>query len=254
VRYIVARYSAYDVYFVIAGEHDELRYDWDGVGEEIAKYDPHQRMIGIHATSSSAKFADRSWNSFGDYQQIYQNLYDNILRFKKFQKPVVNAEYGYFLRDIDGDGIVDKPNSQTVDEMRRASWEIAMAGGYLITGFGSTYFGGERNPGGFRVDDDRNKPWEKQAGILKQVFSQVEWWKLQPDNRLVSSIGNRHLVLAERGQQYLIYHNSQGDPFKVFMESFEGKKAHIRKINPRNFHFFDQEVVISGTQLEIEAA
>lgn len=254
VRYVVARYSAYDVYFVCAGEFDELFYDWDRIGEEIAKCDPHERMIGIHSTTSSGKFATRSWSGFGDYQQIYENLYQNISRFKKFDKPVVNAEYGYFLRDMDGDGVVDKPNSKTVDEIRKASWEIAMAGGYFITGFGSTYFGGERNPRGFNVDDVKNKPWEVQAGFLKQIFTQMEWWKLRPDNRTVSSKENRHWVLSEPGRQYLVYFKSQRFPFKIVSGSLKGKKVQIRKINPSNIETVDYESTPSGNEVEIEAA
>jgi hypothetical protein len=254
VRYIVARYSAYDVYFICAGEFDELYYDWNRIGEAIAKWDPHERMIGIHATSSSAKFATKSWSGFGDYQQIYGGLYENISSSRTFDKPVVNAEYGYFLRDMDGDGVVDKPNSQTVDEIRKASWEIAMAGGYFITGFGSTYFGGENNPDGFRVDDVRNIPWEVQAGFLKEIFSQLEWWKLRPDNSAVSSEKNRPWVLAETGGQYLVYFKSQGFPFKIVSDALTGKRVRVRKINPGNLKTLEYESALTGNALEIEAA
>jgi hypothetical protein len=58
----------------------------------------------------------------------------------------VNSEYGYFLRDQSGDSVPDKDNSTSARQCH-ASWDIAMAGGYIVTGFGTTYFGSSRDPG-----------------------------------------------------------------------------------------------------------
>jgi hypothetical protein len=61
-----------------------------------------------------------------------------------------------------------------------------MAGGYFVTGFGSTYVGGHRHPTLFSPDDPQNAPWEKQVGSLKQFFTTIEWWKLAPHDELLS--------------------------------------------------------------------
>lgn len=43
--------------------------------------------------------------------------------------------------------MVDKANGTSVRSMRNASYDIVMAGGYFVTGFGPTYWGGYRDPG-----------------------------------------------------------------------------------------------------------
>ena len=95
---------------------------------------------------SSREFNIAEWMSFGDYQQNYNELHRRILESRKFNKPVVNGEYGYYLRDQDGNEIPDKSNSTSLKSIRFASWDIVMAGGYFVTGFGTTYFGGYRDP------------------------------------------------------------------------------------------------------------
>ncbi|MGH9628506.1 MAG: DUF4038 domain-containing protein, partial [Bryobacteraceae bacterium] len=137
-RYIAARYSAYDVYFLVAGEwHAEIRTrdnvteeqvfrEFVELGDTLAAADPHDRMIGIHPMTrhgSVREFAPAKWMSFGDYQQNYRKLHEQILLSRYLQGPVVNSEYGYHLRDADGDGKPDKDNSFTTDDMRFASWD-----------------------------------------------------------------------------------------------------------------------------------
>ena len=166
-RYMAARYSAYDVYFIVAGEwdadtHRGLDLDDEAIAEQyremgrtIRQHDPHNRLVGIHPmfVRTSRQFAADDWCGFGDYQQMYPNLHGEILTSGATGKPVANAEYAYFLRDQDEDGVCDKENSNSIDIIRHATWDILMAEGYAITGFGSTYLGGHRHPGPFNPDD-----------------------------------------------------------------------------------------------------
>lgn len=149
-RYIAARYGAYDVYFIVSGEwHGEVRTrpapeadvkrEFIEIGQALARADAHGRMIAIHPMTghgSVREFNDASWMSFGDYQQNYRDLHERVLESRTIAKPVVNAEYGYFLRDQNGDGVPDKDNSTSLESMRHATWDIVMAGGYVVTGFG----------------------------------------------------------------------------------------------------------------------
>ena len=50
----------------------------------------------------------------------------------------------------------------SVEAMRHATWDIVMAGGYFVTGFGATYFGGGRDPGVFQVAAAKHRDWEQQ--------------------------------------------------------------------------------------------
>ncbi len=208
-RYIAARYSAYNVYFIVAGEweiearaqrtsKETVRRQFIDIGEILRASDPQRRMIGIHPIAktsnggSSRDFnRDTKWMDFGDYQQNYIRLHENILESRIFGKPVINGEYAYWLRDSNGDGLVDKDHSANLESIRAASWDIVMAGGYLVAGFGSTYLGGARSFTPFLPDDPRNEPWLGQLAHIKSFFSELEYWKLEPRDQLLSCEQNR---------------------------------------------------------------
>lgn len=224
-RYVVARYAAFNLVFLVAGEWQYMVGQADlfrAIGREIRKTDPHGRMIGIHPGPgryiSSQEFAAEDWMSFGEYAQVYfapdkeeatdanrDDLRTFILAARKYNKPVVDAEYAYYLRDQDFDGIVDKPNSHTRDSFRRASWVIPMGGGYFVTGFGTTYFGGRREVGPFLVDDPRHKEAVADLDRLHRFFTSLPWWLLEPHDELVKVAGGYAYCLAEGGKTYVIY-------------------------------------------------
>ncbi len=244
-RYIAARYGAYDVYFIISGEwnaevkarenttYDAVKAEFIEIGNAFAQAEPHGRMIGIHPMTrdgSVREFNEADWMSFGDYQQNYSHIHERILESRDFSKPIVNSEYGYFLRDASGDGKVDKQNSFTPDDMRFVTWDIILAGAYPITGYGTTYMGGYRDPGPFNPDDPRNGVWAEQYNHAKAFWAGLEWWTLQPMDELISSPQPRseernvqvrmspthtrkvrrpalitYWLLADPGEQYILY-------------------------------------------------
>ena len=225
-RYVVARYAAFDIVFLVAGEWHFMAKQPDlfrAIGREIFKTDPHRRMIGIHPGPgsfgiSSQDFAEDDWMSFGEYAQAYfaphnqeatdanrDSLRKFILAARKHNKPVVDAEYAYYLRDQDYDGIVDKPHSHTRDSFRRASWAIAMGGGYFVTGFGTTYFGGRREVGPFLVDNPRHKDAVSGLDHLHTFFTSLPWWRLEPHDEQVTADGGYAYCLADAGKTYVIY-------------------------------------------------
>jgi hypothetical protein len=233
-RYVAARYSAFDVVFVVSGEWDEAglpRAVFDAIGAEIRAGDPHGRLIGIHGTGSVEEFADDAWMSFGDYQQLYNALHANVLGARDHAKPVVNAEYAYYLRDQDGDGVVDKPNSATLAQIRHATWDLVMAGGYFVTGWGTTYLGGERDPGPFHPDDPRNDDWEEDVQHVKTLFTGLEWWRLEPHDALLDGSGTRY-CLARIGTQYLAYARG-GGPLTLSLGGAPAGVYAVRLFDPR---------------------
>ena len=200
-RYITARYSAFDVYFIVAGEWDadhrthddwseqESRKRYVEIGQTVREHDPHGRLIAIHplSTGTVREWASEDWIDFGDYQQQYPRIHAELLRSRGAEKPVINSEYAYYLRDQNEDGLVDKDNSTDIDTMRQATWDIVMAGGYIVTGFGSTYFGGYRHPHSFDVDDPKNDDWEAQIQHIPALFTDLDWWELEPADDAIRS-------------------------------------------------------------------
>lgn len=231
-RYMAARYSAYNVTFIVSGEWDQIHPEkkpiFQAIGRELLRCDPHGRLRGIHPCQrrTVAEFAKEPWMSFGDYQQSYEAphhrealpaerraLHYALLKSRVHGKPVVNAEYAYYLREMGGDHSyrpdiqgVDKPHSHTRDSFRRASWVLAMAGGYFVTGFGTTYFGGWRDRGPFDVDAPKNDAAEADLMHLKSFFTSLDWWRLEPADALVhASEAGYAYCLAEIGKTYVVY-------------------------------------------------
>jgi hypothetical protein len=267
-RYIAARYSAYDVYFIVAGEwnasgrdsgNDEIRGQYVQIGDALAEADPHRRMVGIHPGTYHNHFCREfndlaGWMAFGDYQQNYTHLNAEIVASHQFGKPVVNSEYAYYLRDADEDGKVDKPNSQCLDVIRHATWDIVMGGGYVVSGFGSTYMGGARNAGPFAVDAPQNDDWEAQIQHVPALFHETAWWRLGPRNDLISSgvarseerqIDGRpapparaYWCLAEPGEQYLAYVRGLVSEVDVSLDA-PARIYAVRQFDPRSGTFQD---------------
>jgi hypothetical protein len=234
-RYVVARYGAYDVVFIVSGEWNEgevPRPTFIALGREIDDADPHGRLVGIHGTGLVEDFAGEAWMSFGDYQQVYSTLHQGILAARVHGKPVVNAEYAYYLRDQDGDGVVDKPNSATLAEIRHATWDIAMAGGYFVSGWGTTYLGGLRDVGPFNPDDPRNDDWEEDVQHVRNFFARVRSWTLEPADALLTGPGV-HYALARSGQQYVAYARNANGPLSLSLGGAMAGTYAVRRFDPR---------------------
>lgn len=258
-RYVAARYAAFDVYFILAGE-----WNFDGMteavmqgfielGEVVRRNDPHGRMIAIHpggpgSEGSVQEFNVAPWMSFADYQQNYRRLHALVLEARKHDGPVVNSEYGYHLRDRDGDGRLDKPNSASVHTIRHAAWDIVMAGGYCVTGFGTTYFGGNRDPGPFNVEAAQNDDWEADVQHIKKLFGGLEWWRLAPRDDLITAGvprqddgRNKGLItppettywaLAEPARQYVAYVRGHAGPVTLDLAG-AARGFRLQQFDPR---------------------
>ena len=88
-RYVVARYSAFNVLFLITTEwgpnpkpidHDTRVAMFNRIGTEIQNHDPHHRLLGIHddnGTLPNAFYGKASrWNTLGQYGQYSGSDYE----------------------------------------------------------------------------------------------------------------------------------------------------------------------------------
>ena len=243
-KYVASRYGAYNVVFVLSGEYDESPEshpnsfsDWKEIANAVNEGDPYNRMVAIHpSTRSAEEFADESWIDFGDYMQIYENLHELILQCRDHNKPVVNSEYAYFLVDFDGDGVVDKPNSATREDFRYASWDIAMAGGYFVTGFRATYLGGFDYIGPFNGNDPESDLAEIDLQNIKLFFNEYEWWKFNPGDNLVSGQGV-HYCLKNGTDEYIVYIRNTNNAVILDFGTSSPDEYSIKRYNTRDGSF-----------------
>ena len=286
-RYVAARFGAYNVYFLVSGEWqgevrsrsvpaDEVREEFVQIGNALRAADPHRRMTGIHpigdpSTREFNELAD--WMDFADYQQNYRELHARAVAAREVAKPVVNSEYGYFLRDMNGDGHVDKHNSYTVDDMRHATWDIVMAGAYVVTGFGSTYMGGARHPTPFLPDDPANEPLVEQIGHVREFFTQLDYPTLEPHDELLASAVARGLdragrlevgdsqvtrtqppattywCLADPGRTHVVYVRGTSQPVSV--SGVTGGKWRATRLDPRSGKAESVPLDVSGDRARL---
>lgn len=280
-RYATARYAAFDVYFIVAGEWnfegytDEVRNGYIALGDVVRRSDPHGRMIAIHPGGPGGEgvvreFNKAGWMSFGDYQQRYSELHKAILESRPFGKPVVNSEYGYHLRDREGDGKPDKSNSSTLEDMRHATWDIAMAGGYFVTGFGATYYGGERDGSKFDPAAAKHGDWEDDVQHVRTLFTQLAWWRLEPHDELLTGPFARgpdhdevgkplrpplrtYWLLAEPGRQYVAYVRGGTGPFHLALSAGIQGLLRLRRFDPRGGRFTDLGAAGRDGKVSLEA-
>ncbi|MCP5114228.1 MAG: hypothetical protein GY953_25645 [bacterium] len=149
---------------------------------------------------------------------------------------------------------------RNADDMHHASWDIVTAGGYLVTGFGTTYFGGHRDPGPFDVDTPRNDDWEEQIGHIRRFFSALDWWRFIPADELISCSRPRdktrsvkvkragrditavrpaertYWAMADPGEQYIIYVRGLREPVVLAHDARAGE-FRARQYNPRTGEF-----------------
>ena len=255
-RYVIARYSAYNVALVIGGEWKPERppvIDGDSkkpamnIVKEVTEWDPHDRMIAVHGGGKGYHhkvFANEPEIDVADCQQVYKKRDQRIREARQYNKPVINAEYGYYLRKFHS-------GLGNVGGMRHITWQIAMSGGYFVTGWGSTYFGGFRHHTSFGTEaNPRNVEWEEQAIHVKNFFNSISWWEYEPVDSVVLTERGISYCLSNK-KEYLIYIIDENWKFNVLLNDDVEKNYRVHLFNPRTGkqHFYGEFVAKDTLEL-----
>ncbi|MFQ5443859.1 MAG: DUF4038 domain-containing protein, partial [Nitrospinales bacterium] len=191
-RYIIARYQAYNVVWVVSGEYrfgfvDRIRL----LGEYIHETDGMEHLTTIHPgppstgkLSSSLDYHDAEWLDFNmnhtwEYDERSALLADYD---KSPTKPIVNAEAGYL-------GLKDHGRAR----VRREAWTVFTSGGagYTYGALGIYHWNdgccdirnGDTVPRWYDVYD---LPSSYDMKHLVKFFSEFDWEKMSPRDDLVS--------------------------------------------------------------------
>ncbi len=216
--YMVARYAAYNVFWVLAGDYQAYFYEPDlyrHIGKTVAAADPFDHPISIHPADDyvNREFAKEPWLGYVMHQlrDAGEFLADSIRFDRVYNKPVVNAEYGYHVPQSvhPHHGLRNDANF-----IRTGAWSIFNAGGYFVAGFGGTFIDPD---GHYAYDPAYDHPplrWDlynssdlemaRQYGIFNRFFrEQTNWTALVPHPAMVADEETE--MLAVPGTEYIAY-------------------------------------------------
>ena len=228
-RYIVARYAAYNVFWCICGEYDEVYEDfgmtsavWEHHGQFVHQIDPYDHLITLHPTgrSSCREFGNRDWLGFILQQSPYWHR--DVSRDRRFSKPVVNGEYGYAGYEDD-------------EKIRIGAWEIVTGGGLFSAGFYTTY---APDKGGW--DLEVNAQQARELSRLFDFMEETSWWEMNPNDGLVT---NGH-CLSNPGKEYVVY-SRDGGGVEIDLSDVTGTIP-VQWLNPREGTFSERTEIQGG--------
>ena len=202
LRYIVARLAAYrNVWWSFANEFDLMKSkkmaDWDRFFQIVRKYDPYNRMRGIH---NCRVFYDHTkpWVTHASIQS------SDLARARQwrdqYQKPIIYDECKYEGNIPQGWGNI------TAKEMVHRFWLGTIAGCYV--GHGETY----KHP--------KDILWWSKGGVLHgQSPARITFLKelMEPtpfDEMVPGELPGDNNVLSKEGELYFVY-STQTEPVSL---------------------------------------
>jgi hypothetical protein len=130
-RYVIARYAAYNVMWLLFGEYDEAGGGARKLVNHFARitrrYDPYHHLLSTHATTSSAPLAGEEWLDVVVHQS---RDWEMVRRDRRFGKPVVNWEW-YYEKTME-ESLGWEHIISDADEIRRGAWRVLCRGGYIV--------------------------------------------------------------------------------------------------------------------------
>lgn len=230
-KYIVARYSAYNVVWLIAPEYEDDGSvvdvtGWRQIGQLVSAADPYNHPTSIHTTGTSGDdFGSDAWMTFVGQQHRgtpqSQNSY--ILADYIYNKPVVNLEPDY-------------EGFQTANDLRGDFWAITVAGGFAVYGHKETFVAPEIPFNSAAMDS----PGVQYLIYLYNFINKLPWWQMSAKNSLATS----GFTLAKLGEEYVIYLPSGGST-TVNLSATSGNLS-VEWYNPRTGTYQGQTTVQGG--------
>jgi hypothetical protein len=229
-RYLVHRFGAYNVIWVLAGEYNMNNYGgfsldfWKDLGKLVKNEDPYERIISVHNTppfweggaeapqwSTGTVLNQESWLDYNQCQVGHGKFANEMIPYiisedynLKPIKPVVVTEPWYEF--IEG--------NPAAIEIRFGAWSAILSGAA-----GHTYGGGHVWLADVPEAPSDEKSWNLEKGFarttydyegalsmkhLSAFFKNVKWWNMSPHPELVQEYP-QPFCLALPGEEYVIY-------------------------------------------------
>lgn len=267
-RYLVQRFGAYNVVWVLAGEYNMNNYGgfkidfWNELGTLIKNEDPYQRITSVHNTppfweggvdapqwSTSEVLHNEKWLDYNQSQVGHGKFANEMIPSvisdaysMQPAKPVVVTESWYEFNE---------GNAPAMD-IRFAAWSSILSGAA-----GHTYGGGHVWLASVPEAPAEGAPWPYEKGFarstydyqgaqsmkhLADFFKGVKWWNMTPHPELIKEYPQA-LCLADPGKEYVIYLR-YGGTAKVEIEGTA--EYQYQWFDPSNGIFTDK-ISVKGT-------
>jgi len=195
-RYLVARYGAYPVFWILAGEIPDGTKWGEGPWAEVAKYlrgiDPYHRLLTCH-TGSGRRGADGDANVI-DYDMVGGN-HDERVAVEAKTLAILTAAYAKDppMPVLVGETCYEGHMQQGFGDVQRHIFWMNMlsgAAGHTYGTAGVWHAGVEGDPGhtgawGAPYDfttwkEGMNYPGSAQLALGKRLLEKYRWWQFEP--------------------------------------------------------------------------
>jgi hypothetical protein len=267
-RYLVHRFAAYNVIWVLAGEYNmnnnggfSLDF-WKDLGKLIKKEDPYSRIVSLHSTppfweggaeapqwATGSVLHDEEWLDYNQ-SQVGHGKYAN-----EMIPVVVSEEYGRVpAKPI----VVTEPwyefteGNPSGKDIRFAAWSAILSGAA-----GHTYGGGHvwlasvpESPAGggdWPIEKGfQRTTWDYEGAVsmqhLAEFFRNVKWWNMKPHTELVSDYP-QPFCLARPGEEYVLYLRYAGMINLKMDESAASKRYSCQWYDPASGKFNEPKII-----------
>ncbi|SDX37980.1 DUF4038 domain-containing protein [Paenibacillus sp. CF384] len=243
LRYLVARYAAYNVMWSPAGEYlftDDVE-GWRELGEEIHRCDPYGHPTSVHSVaphSGSRHYHAEDWYDFNLIQVGHVLGFKNFMEMLPYHdyqmqppKPSIMSESWY---ENHPNCVLDDGIRMNDKHIRFATYVPLLQGcigqTYGAHGIWSLYNGEQKDrwTDQMRPDlwwDDLNLPGSGQMKHVRDLMETVQWWELEPHPEWASTVAESNVYCAAiLRQQYIIYCTGGQAPVPVLVMIMGAKK------------------------------
>ena len=278
-RYLIHRFGAYNVIWVLAGEynmHNNAGFGldfWKELGEMVKNEDPWNRIVSLHNTppfwdggaeapqwSTGEVFNNEPWLDYNQMQSGHGKYANEMIPFvvaaeyqRQPAKPIVVTEPWYEF--VEG--------NPTGKDVRLAAWGAVLSGAA-----GHTYGGGHvwlasvpeapsRGGGAWPIEVGAEiESFDYEGAVSMQhlaaFFKKVKWWDMKPLPELVSD-SPQPFCLANPGKEYVVYLRYGGMMHLDMGESAEGKSFTFYWYNLATGESTSERKVTGGRKVQFTA-
>ena len=267
-RYLVHRFAAYNVIWVVAGEYNmndnggfNLDF-WKNLGKLIKHEDPYERILSLHNTppfwdggaeapqwSTGSVLNQEPWLDYNQSQVGHGKYANEMIPLvvaeeynRKPSKPIVVTEPWYEFAEGSASGM----------DIRFGAWSAILSGAA-----GHTYGGGHvwlasvpEAPGGggswpYEKGFDRTTYDYEGAVSMKHLadfFKPIKWWNMVPHPELVIDYP-QSFCLAKPGEEYVLYLRYGGFITIKMDDSAASEKYNYHWFNPATGKVYDSKTI-----------